>query len=244
MYILKTRRELTIEINKVYNVNSLIGMKQMIDEGLKVDLIVTDPPYDMPNTKAGGTSKLAKSIQGAFTELNNANLTKGITYEFLDLMVKLQDKLNIYIWCNLKQIKFYLDYFIDKHKCKWDEIIWYKTNAMPCFHNKYLSDKEYCLYFRKGGYCNPKSYETAKTVYKLPINILDKKKYGHPTIKPLTVIENLISNSSKEGDLVLDPFAGSGTTLVASKRLNRKFIGFEIDKKFFDICERRLKEGE
>ncbi len=214
----------------------------MIDEGIKVDLILTDPPYDMPSTKAGGKSELAKSIQGAFDELKNANLTNGITYEFLDLMVQLQDNINIYIWCNLKQIKFYLDYFIDKHKCKWDEIIWYKTNAMPCFHNKYLTDKEYCLYFRKGGYCNPVNYETAKTVYSLPINILDKKKYGHPTIKPLPIIKNLIINSTHEGDLILDPFAGSGTTLVASKQLGRNYIGFEIDEKYVDICRKRINE--
>ena len=217
-------------------------MKQMIDVGIKVDLILTDPPYDMPSTKAGGKSELAKSIQGAFDELKNANLTNGITYEFLDLMVQLQDNINIYIWCNLKQIKFYLDYFIDKHKCKWDEIIWYKTNAMPCFHNKYLTDKEYCLYFRKGGYCNPVNYETAKTVYSLPINILDKKKYGHPTIKPLPIIKNLIINSTHEGDLILDPFAGSGTTLVASKQLGRNYIGFEIDEKYVDICRKRINE--
>ena len=214
----------------------------MIDEGIKVDLILTDPPYDMPSTKAGGKSELAKSIQGAFDELKNANLTNGITYEFLDLMVQLQDNINIYIWCNLKQIKFYLDYFIDKHKCKWDEIIWYKTNAMPCFHNKYLTDKEYCLYFRKGGYCNPINYETAKTVYSLPINILDKKKYGHPTIKPLPIIKNLIINSTQKGDLILDPFAGSGTTLVASKQLGRNYIGFEIDEKYVDICRKRINE--
>lgn len=231
-----------INFNNVYHMDSLDGMRQMIEQGIKVDLILTDPPYDMPNTKAGGNSNLAKSIQGAFTELELANLTKGITYEFLDLMVQLQDKINIYIWCNTKQIKFYLDYFIDKHKCKWDEIIWYKTNAMPCYHNKYLTDKEYCLYFRKGGYCNPQSYDDAKTVYPLPINILDKRKYGHPTIKPLPIIQTLIKNSSRDGELVFDPFAGSGTTLVASKLLNRNYLGFEIDDRYVDICKLRLME--
>ena len=230
------------EINNIYHADSLVAMNTLFEQGIKVDLIIADPPYLMPNTKAGGNSKLAKSIQGAFTELEQANLTKGITYEYLDLMVKLQDKINIYIWCNLNQIKSYLDYFIDKHKCKWDEIIWYKTNAMPCYHNKYLTDKEYCLYIRKGGYCNPQCYEDAKTVHSLPINIIDKRKYGHPTIKPLSIIETLIRNSSHEGDLVLDPFAGSGTTLVASKMLNRNFIGFEIEEKYVDICKLRLME--
>lgn len=78
-----------------------------------------------------------------------------------------------------------------------DIIIWNKTNALPLFNNKYLSDKEYCLYFRKGGYCSPKSYEDAKTVFLYPINIKDKKKWKHPTIK----LEALIRNSSRENDM-------------------------------------------
>ena len=78
-----------------------------------------------------------------------------------------------------------------------DIIIWNKTNALPLFNNKYLSDKEYCLYFRKGGYCSPKCYEDAKTVFLYPINIKDKKKWKHPTIK----LEALIRNSSRENDM-------------------------------------------
>lgn len=230
------------ELNRVYHLDSLVGMRKMIEEGIKVDLILTDPPYDMPNTKAGGHSELAKSIQGAFDELANENLTKGITREFLDLMTALQDKINIYIWCNGKQIPFYLDYFVNERKCKYDILIWNKTNAMPTFCNKYLTDKEYVLYFRKGGFCNPASYEDAKTVYFAPINAKDKKKYGHPTIKPLDFILRMIRNSTREGDLVLDPFAGSGTTPLAAKLSGRRYIAFEIEKKFYDVCKFRLGE--
>lgn len=227
-------------INEIYLGDCLEGMKKMVEQGIKVDLIVTDPPYDISNTNAGNNNDLCKSIQNAFDELEDNNLTSGITEEFLDLMVQLQDKINIYIWCNLKQVKFYLDYFIDKKGCTWDEIIWHKPNAMPCFNNKYLTDKEYCLYFRKGGKCMPKNYEQAKTVYSLPINVLDKKSYKHPTIKPLSIIKNLIENSSEEGQIVFDPFMGSGTTCVAAKELGRKYIGFEINEKYFNIAKDRL----
>ena len=54
----------------------------------------------------------------------------------------------------------------------------------------------------------------------------------------------MVKNSSKEGELILDPFAGSGTTLVASKILDRNFIGFEIEQKYVDICNQRLQEKE
>ena len=231
-----------IEVNKIYHLDSLVGMREMVEQGLKVDLILTDPPYDIPNTKAGGHSPLSKSIQGAFDELSEGNLTKGITREFLEVMVQLQGRINIYIWCNGKQIPFYLDFFVGEHKCKYDILIWNKTNAMPTFCNKYLTDKEYVLYFRKGGYCNPSCYEDAKTVYYAPINAKDKKKYGHPTIKPLDFVMRMIRNSSHEGDLILDPFAGSGTIPLAAKLQNRNYIGFEIEERFFLVCQERLSE--
>ena len=121
-----------------------------------------------------------------------------------------------------------------------DIIVWRKTNATPLFCNKYLSDKEYCMYFRKGGYCQPQSYEKAKTVYDLPINIKDKRLYGHPTIKPLSIIRNLVETSSKPNSLVLDPFIGSGTTAVACRELGRNYIGFEIDTAYHTKCLERL----
>ena len=148
---------------------------------------------------------------------------------------------NIYIWCNHKQIPMYLDYFVTKNNCSFDIIIWNKSNAMPLFNNKYLTDKEYCLYFRKGAYCQPCCYEDAKTVYLQPINTSDKEKFNHPTIKPMNIIKTLIKNSSKENEVVLDCFMGSGTTCVACKNMGRKYIGFEIDEKWFKVAQDRLK---
>lgn len=88
------------------------------------------------------------------------------------------------------------------------------------------------------------NYDAAKTVYYQPINATDKKLYEHPTIKPLNIIENLVLNSSKEDEIVLDPFMGSGTTGVACRMHNRNFIGIEIDKKYFEIAESRINGTE
>lgn len=151
-----------IEINKVYCCDSKIGMQELINQGIKVDLIITDPPYDMPCMKPGGKSRIADRLRKEMNELEEAKLNLGISNDYLELMVKLQDKINIYIFCNGKQIEQYLDFFVKKHKCKYDILIWNKTNAMPCYSNKYLTDKEYVLYFRKGGLCNPRCYEDAK----------------------------------------------------------------------------------
>jgi site-specific DNA-methyltransferase (adenine-specific) len=98
------------------------------------------------------------------------------------------------------------------------------------------------LYFRKGsGKCFPESYEDAKTFYIAPINHKDKKEFGHPTIKPLDITEKIIRNSTREGQLVLDPFMGSGTTGVAALNNNRNFIGIELDEGYFNIAKNRIE---
>ena len=227
-------------LNKITCGDSYKLIKELPDKS--VDLIVTDPPYLIENTKAGGHSNLAKSIQGMNDELANGILTQGINEEILDEFMRVMKVPNIYIWCNHKQIPMYLDYFANKHKCSFDIIIWVKTNAMPLFNNKYLTDKEYCLYFRKDAYCNPQSYEEAKTVYFQPINISDKQLFEHTTIKPINIIRTLVKNSSKENDIVLDCFMGSGTTAVACQETNRQFIGFEISEKWCKVANDRLNK--
>lgn len=115
-----------------------------------IDLIVTDPPYLIESTN-GGNNKLGKSIQHMNNQLKNGFLTMGINEEILEEFVRVLKNINLYIWCNHKQIPMYLDYFVNKLGCKFDILIWNKTNAVPTFNNKYLTDKEYCLYIRRGG---------------------------------------------------------------------------------------------
>ena len=87
------------------------------------------------------------------------------------------------------------------------------------------------------------TWTNAKTIYISTVNVKDKQKYGHPTIKPLELIRKLIRNSSKENDVVLDCFLGSGTTAVACVLENRKYIGYEINKKYYDVAKERIKEA-
>lgn len=232
------RSESLLELDKIYFMDCLEGIKLIADNS--IDLIVTDPPYEIENTKAGGNSKLARSIQQMNDEIKENNLTNGFNVEILDEMVRVMKTINIYIWCNHKQIPMYIDYFVNNLKCSFDILIWNKPNAMPLFNNKYLTDKEYCLYFRKNGKCDPASYEEAKTVYYQPINAKDKKSFKHPTIKPLNIIETIIKNSSNENDIVLDCFMGSGTTAVACINTKRKFIGFEYNEEYYNIANSRV----
>ena len=209
-----------------------------------IDLIVTDPPY-LISTNGGGTINKVKKLRDSLTDLTNANITEGYDIEkFNTEFIRVMKDINIYIWCNKVQIPEYFNFYVNRHKCKFDIICWHKTNALPTYSNKYLSDTEYCLYFRKGGKCFPQSYQDAQTFYIAPINHKDKKEFGHPTIKPLDIMEKLIRNSSKEGDVVLDPFMGSGTTGVACINTNRNFIGIELDENYFNIAKNRIEEAQ
>ena len=226
--------------NKIYNEDCMVGVKKIPDN--IIDLVIIDPPYQINNHNVKYDSDLARSINSYNDELYKSNLTGGYDYNILEEILRVLKKVNLYIFCNGEQIPFYIRFFVLERKCKMDIIIWNKTNALPLFNNKYLSDKEYCLYFRKGGYCSPKNYEDAKTVFLYPINIKDKKKWKHPTIKPEALIRKLIRNSSRENDIVLDCFMGSGTTAVSCIKEKRNYIGFEINKEFYNTCLKRIKE--
>lgn len=210
----------------------------------KFNAIITDPPYDIPTINGGGSVNNVKQLNKSLNDINKSNLNESYDIEtFAQLTEALYlNDINAMFWCNKKQIPEYFKTYVEKRKCKFQIICWHKTNALPTYSNKYLSDTEYLLYFYRGkGKCFPQSYEDAKTFYVQPINHKDKKLYGHPTIKPLNIIEACVRNITREGDDVLDPFMGSGTTCVACKNTNRNFTGVELDEKYFKMAKKRIK---
>ena len=208
-----------------------------------VDLLLTDPPYVL-NTKGGGTVNKKMKLSESLADVEKAKIINGYDIElFGQEFLRVMKGINAYFWCNKAQIYDYLKFYVGQLKCKFDIICWHKTNALPTYFNKYLSDTEYLLYFGKGK-CFPENYEDAKTYYLSPLNTKDKKLWLHPTIKPLNITEKIIRNSSKENNTILDPFMGSGTTGVACINTNRKFIGVELDEKYYKIAEERIKNAE
>ncbi len=228
-----------MELNKIYNEDCYTGIKKIPDKS--IDLIITDPPYEIVSLHhPTGIFKDRKPTGIYVTEMLSMNLGGGINLNILDEYVRVMKEINIYIWCNKEQIYNYLDYFVKQKDCNFEIIVWCKPNPAPFVNGHYLKDKEYCLFFWQKGCKINGSYNTLKTFYIQNVNIGDKKLYEHPTIKPLDIIKNLIINSSKEGDVVLDTFIGSGTTAVASKELGRNFIGFEISPKYYKIAVDRV----
>ena len=200
------------------------------------DLVVTDPPYEIATRGAGIYKQDDKKYVQELDVMSN-----GFSEEVLDQLCRLMKKINIYIFCSQKQIIPLLTYFVVNRGCNYNIITWHKTNPIPACGNKYLTDTEYILFFREKGVKVYGTYETKKTWYATPLNQGDKKKYNHPTIKPVDILQNLIINSSKEGEVVFDPFMGSGSTGVACKKTNRDFVGIEIDKNYYDIAVERIE---
>ena len=223
-----------MELNVVYNEDCLEGMKQIPNKS--IDLVITDPPYLIDTVGSGLYSQKDKQY---IKELNF--IKDGFSKEILDEICRVMKKINLYIFCSQKQIIFLLDYFVKEKKCNWNIITWHKTNPIPACGNKYLTDTEFILFFREKGVKIYGDYETKFTYYVTPLNQKDKKIYSHPTIKPLNIIQNFIINSSREGEIILDPFMGSGTTAIACMNTNRNYIGFEIDKGYYDIILERIK---
>ena len=219
-------------VDCIHNMDCIEGLREIPDES--VDLIVMDPPYSFDRTEGKGVYGRNRTY---YREIRN--LSEGITNEFLDMLLSKEKAVNIYIWCNKAQLRQYFDYFEDRG-CFTDLLTWHKTNPIPTCCNKYLSDTEYLFFAKDKGVKIYGSYETKRKWYVSELNVKDKEKYKHPTIKPLNIIKNLIINSSQEGDTVLDPFMGSGTTAVACKLTGRHYIGFEIDPEYHRISLERV----
>ena len=220
--------------NKIICGDALETLKTLPNNS--IDLVVTDVPYKINIGHSAGVFGVKKRMHYKNDLLD---ISAGISNDVLIELCRVMKKINIYIFCSKEQIPQMLDFFLPK-KCNWQIITWHKTNPIPSCGNSYMPDTEYCLFFREKGVFVGGTPKTKMTYYVTQTNKADKQKYGHPTPKPLHIIKNLIINSSEEGDIVLDPYVGCGTTAVASKDLNRKYIGIDIKQKYCDIAIERL----
>lgn len=210
-----------------------------------IDLVYADPPYDVGIFKPGngGTVNNRMKLDVTLQAINEITETDYDLRKFCTEALRIMKEPNIYIWCNKAQFTDYFNFFVNEHQCKFEILFWNKTNALPTYSNKYLTDKEYCLYFYKGkGHCFPECYTDAKTIlYQSPIN-RENKIYNHPNVKPLEFVKAHISNSSREGEVVFDPFMGSGTAGVACKELGRTYIGCELLTHHFNTAQARIND--
>ena len=210
------------------------GMAAM--DGGSVDLVIADPPYFQGNGGGGGAyGTRNKSFRDPI-----GDMMCGISDECIEQMARVCRRVNMYIFCSVLQVPQYLA-FATRHGYKFDILTWHKTNAVPACNGKYMPDTEYIVFIKESGVPLYGTAATKRKYYVTPTNVKDKRKWGHPTIKPLNIVQNLIINSTQEGGVVLDPFMGSGTTAVACIRTGRNYIGFELNKEYYDKACKRIK---
>ena len=223
-------------MNKIQNMDNLIGMDELILDGVNVNLIIADPPYVISKESQFHTMKDRKNprtgtkfgdwdqefdnrpwIEKAFKILKPG----GAMIVFNDFK-KISEVIQIAIECGFE------------YK---DSLIWHKSNPMPRNRDRrYVPAMEIMVWLVK-----PKAkwtfnrqddkYETG--LFNYPSESGGGFKRIHPTQKPVKLVKQLILIHSNEGDTVLDPFMGSGTTAVAAKESNRNYIGYEINPDYY-----------
>lgn len=208
-------------------------MRAIIDTCGPVDCIVTDPPYEL--VSGGNTSG---EMRGCFDKENYNNSGKIVECDldwcdFMPLLSAVLPKGDAYIMANNRNVK---DMLVEAEKAKFafhNILVWDKITATP--NRWYMKNCEFIGYFFKGNAEAINDCATKQLIRCKQIDVSD-----HPTEKPVALMEMLIRNSTKPGDIVLDPFMGSGSTGVAAKRLGRKFMGIEIDPNHFDTAVKRI----
>lgn len=203
----------------------------------RFDAVVTDPPYELSDAPAG-KSDWIKSTQ-KFSSDEYKSIVNGVNYESLfESWVGIMSPMNGFVFCSNKQISKLMSK-PESMGLSTTLLVWHKTNAAPFANGVWRGDIEYIVHFRgKGATFIGGATEKTKVIQH-PIVQDDR----HPTVKPIPIIERLIGNCSNSGDTILDPFMGSGTTLVACQRMGRNGTGIELDPEYFDIACKRVEEA-
>jgi len=212
---------------KLYNDDCMKILSTLNSES--INLTLTDIPYDEVNRKSGGLRNLDKS---------NADIITFLLDDFIDEVVRVTSG-SIYIFCGSVQVSHIRNRFIE-HNLSVRHCIWEKTNPSPMNgEHMWLSSIENCVFGKKSGAYFDIKERCKSSVWKCPT----EKFKGHPTPKPIQLMERLIQASSKPEDIILDPCMGSGAVGIAAKRTRRNFIGVELDKKYYNITQDRINKA-
>tara|TARA_R110002167_G_scaffold140442_1_gene328240 strand:- start:115 stop:792 length:678 start_codon:yes stop_codon:yes gene_type:complete len=217
----------------LYKGDCLEVMKKI--ESNSVDCLITDPPYAVI-TGGKNNGKNHKRPKGILNE--NSELMGNIP-PFNDWLKEvyrvMKNKSHGYCMTNTKNL-IKMSQEIENVGFKIHNfLVWQKNNCTPSQY--YMKNCEYTIFFRKGNAKYINDIGGSKTVHSFN-NIIGNKE--HPTQKPVELMEFYVRNSTKENEIVLDPFMGSGSTGVAAKQTNRNFIGIEQDDKYFNIASERI----
>ena len=217
----------------------MCGDSTMIDDveklmnGEKADMVFTDPPYRQ-SANSGGCFDDRESRKKLIDSDNLNSFDPSGFFSVLEI-IKPQ---TIYAFTSKDLIKEYIENFEEKN---WTLLTMVKRNPIPQKNNKFLTDTEYLFCIREKGafWRNDLHYDYYRRFQQINVK---PSQFGHPTEKQVEYCEKYFELSSKANDNVVDLFSGSGTTLIVSEKLGRKFYGMELDEKYCDIIIKRWEQ--
>jgi len=250
--------QIPTNINNQLNQDDLINLIQgdcvnilkQINEN-SVHLVLTDPPYNLGEFMHKRKTNLKKMRENQFAYAGWDNLP------YDDWLIEMDNFFNesnrilvkggtLLIFMSIIKVESLIR-LAEKHKFYYKTTgIWHKTNPMPRNMNlHFVNSTEAWVYFIKGAKTGTFNNEgkSIHDFFETSLTTQSEKKHGkHPTQKPIKLIDKLVKILSNEGDTVVDPFMGSGTTGVSCKKLNRKFIGVEQNADYVEIARLRIEE--
>ncbi|WP_180769706.1 DNA-methyltransferase [Vibrio parahaemolyticus] len=204
-------------------------------DAASVDLLITDPPYESleKHRKIGTTTRLkvSKASSNQWFDIFPNDRFEALLSEVYRV---LKNHSHFYLFCD-QETMFVIKPIAEKIGFKfWKPIVWDKVSIGMGYH--YRARHEYILFFEKG--------KRKLNDLSIPDILTHKRVYrGYPTEKPVSLLEVLVAQSSRDGELVVDPFFGSGSTLVAAKNLNRRFKGNDISQSAHEHIHQRMDFG-
>ena len=242
-----------IELNKIYNEDCLEGMKRMPDKS--VDLIFTSPPYNMNLRIRNGkycSRQIVKEISTKYENFSD-NLSMEDYFEFNKKIIEELTRIGGLVFYNIQfltgnKVALFklIGHFSEILK---EVIVWDKVNGQPAIQEGVLNSQyEVILVFDSSNAISRK-FDTAtfkRGTLSNVWNIKRGKKYSskHGATFPVELAERVILNFADKNALILDPFIGLGTTAIAAINTKRNFIGFELDKDYFEIAQNRIEERQ
>jgi len=216
----------TLQVNKIIKQDAVKFISNLPSNS--IDLVLTDPPYGVEVASWDTVAPLEWCNEISRVMKDNASL----------------------LVFSGKQNRFDVEYALRQQDLVfWQELIWVYRNGGITRKNSYNGHHEPILWFVKNPdnfYFNLKDQLWIDTWTVInsarPQSNFKKDKKIHPTQKAKDVIKRLVEYHSKEGDVVLDPFMGSGTTAIVCKELNRKFLGCDINDNYIKLAKTRLKQ--
>ena len=197
-----------------------------------VDLIVTDPPYLM-NYQSNRRKK-----EDRFDKIKNDKGNYMLIQDYLEECHRImKDNTAIYCFCSWHNIGFFKNEFEKHFKLK-NILVWNKNNhGTGDLKGSYAPKHEFILFGHKG-----RTLLREKRIADvIDCPKISSNKLTHPTEKPQDLLEIFIKQSSDVGSIIFDGFMGTGSCGIVAKKLNRNFIGIELDEKYFNIAKNRLE---